>query len=64
MDKSIFGSLFDLNNDGKLDTWEQAAELMFLYDIVMGSSERVTEETDPDLDDLDEDDLGDVFDDD
>ena len=64
MDKSIFGSLFDLNNDGKLDTREQAAELMFFHDIVMGASEGVTEETDLDFDEFDEDDLRDVFDDD
>ena len=57
MDKSIFGSLFDLNKDGKLDTWEQAAELMFFHDIVMGASEGGI---DPELDEFDEDDLDDA----
>ena len=60
MDKSIFGSLFDLNKDGKLDTWEQAAELMFFHDIVMGKSEGEREDTDLDLDEFDEDDLDDA----
>ena len=60
MDKSIFGSLFDLNKDGKLDTWEQAAELMFFHDVVMGTSEEVTEETDLYLDEFDDDDLDDA----
>lgn len=54
MEKSMFGGLFDLNRDGKLDTWEQAAELMFVHDIVMGSSLDVTEEIDLDLEDLDD----------
>ncbi len=57
MVKSIFGSLFDLNKDGKLDTWEQAAELMFFHDIVMGTSEGVT---DFDFDEFDDDDLDDA----
>ena len=26
-DKGLFGGLFDFNNDGKLDTFERAAEL-------------------------------------
>ena len=30
----IFGNLFDLNRDGKLDAFEQAAELGFLAHIM------------------------------
>ena len=30
-DKGLFGGLFDFNNDGKLDTFERAAEIgMFM----------------------------------
>ena len=53
MDKSVFGSMFDLNKDGKLDTWEKAAEMMFFHDIVMGKAEEEREETDFDFDDAD-----------
>lgn len=60
MDKSIFGSLFDLNKDGKLDTWEQAAELIFFHEIVMGAPEGVAKETYLDYDEFDEDDLDDA----
>ena len=57
MEKSVLGGLFDLNRDGKLDTWEQAAELMFIHDIVMGASE---DGVDPEPDEFDEDDLDDL----
>lgn len=64
MDRSIFGSLFDLNHDGKLDTCEQVKELMFLHDIIMGESKDVTVEMDPDLDEFDDYGLEDELDDD
>ena len=34
MTKGIFGDLFDLNNDGRLDIFEQAAEYSFLNQIM------------------------------
>ena len=53
MDKSVVGSMFDLNRDGKLDTWEKAAEMMFFHNIVMGKSEGERGDTDLDFDDID-----------
>ena len=53
MDKSVFGSMFDLNRDGKLDTWEKAAEMMFFHSIVKGKSEGERGDTDLDFDDVD-----------
>lgn len=35
MGKSIFGSLFDFNGDGKMSAFERAAELVFIHDVVM-----------------------------
>lgn len=38
-DKGFFGGLFDFNNDGKLDTFEQAADFgMFMH--MMAESEK------------------------
>ena len=53
MYKSVFGSMFDLNKDGKPDPWEKAAEMMFFHNIVMGKSERERGDTDLNLDDTD-----------
>ena len=53
MYKSVFGSMFDLNKDGKLDSWEKAAEMMFFHDIIKGKSEDEREENDLDFDDTD-----------
>ena len=39
--KGILGDLFDFNRDGKLDSFEQAAELAFLFSMT---------ETEPDHD--------------
>ena len=36
MGKGIFGGLFDINNDGKLNAFERAAEYQFFNDVVMG----------------------------
>ena len=33
-DKGIFGGLFDFNGDGKMDTFEKAAEFSFLMNIL------------------------------
>lgn len=52
-DKGIFGGLFDLNGDGKLDSFEQAADFAFFAslmdeDVLSNASENAA---------LDEDDL-------
>ena len=36
---SIFGNLFDLNRDGKMDSFEKAAELGFLAHITESEQE-------------------------
>ena len=46
MANGIFGDMFDFNNDGNLDAFEQGLELIFL--------EQITKE---DFDDSDNDDL-------
>lgn len=33
-DKGIFSGLFDFNGDGKMDTFEKAAEFSFLMNIL------------------------------
>ena len=40
----IFGNLFDLNRDGKLDAFEQAAELGFLAEMMEEENDNQTEE--------------------
>ena len=50
----IFGNLFDLNHDGKMDSFEKAAELGFLAHITE-SEEEESEEDDYGFDDEDED---------
>ena len=34
MSSGIFGDLFDLNNDGKIDSFESGLEFMFLNDMM------------------------------
>ena len=33
MARGIFGSMFDMNRDGKLDAWERAMEYEFLEEM-------------------------------
>lgn len=47
-DKGIFGGLFDFNGDGKMDTFEKAAEFSMLMHIL--------EEESSDTEDSDEED--------
>ena len=35
MGKGLFGSVFDLNGDGKMSAFEHAAEFLFIRDVVM-----------------------------
>lgn len=47
MARGIFGSMFDMNRDGKMNAWERAMEMAFLEDLEK-------EDNDSDFDDLDE----------
>ena len=38
MANGIFGEIFDLNNDGKLDAFEQGLEFMFLDQLTKDES--------------------------
>ena len=40
----IFGNLFDLNSDGELDAFEQAAELGFLAEMMEENSDNEEED--------------------
>lgn len=44
----LFGDMFDFNRDGKLDSFEQAAEFMFFEEVIMGGND---EESDDDEED-------------
>lgn len=35
----LFGDMFDFNHDGKLDSFEKAAEFMFFEEVIMKDSE-------------------------
>lgn len=39
MSDGIFGGMFDINNDGNLDAFEQGLEFMFLDEISKDSSD-------------------------
>lgn len=40
----IFGSLFDLNRDGKMDSFEKAAELCFFAKVIAPEDEESNED--------------------
>lgn len=40
----IFGDLFDFNNDGELDSFEKAAELGMLMNIIESEEDEETED--------------------
>ena len=46
MTNGIFGDMFDLNNDGNLDVFEQGLEFMFIDELIK------TESDDSDIDDF------------
>ena len=39
MDKGFFGSLFDLNKDGKLDLFERSLDYMAFEELVLNDNE-------------------------
>lgn len=46
MTKGIFVSMFDFNRDGELNSFERAAELQFLHDVILREDDEETDETD------------------
>lgn len=40
----IFGDFFDFDHDGKLDTWEKTAELLFLMDVIKEKNKKDAED--------------------
>lgn len=40
----IFGNLFDLNHDGRMDAMEQAAEMSFLQMMIMEEEQQKDDE--------------------
>ena len=43
MGKGIFGTMFDMNRDGKLDTWERAMEFQFITSMQEEEEDNLTE---------------------
>lgn len=46
----LFGDMFDLNHDGKLDSFERGAEFMFFNDVVTKYTDKESEFDDEDSD--------------
>ena len=44
MTNGIFGDMFDLNNDGNLDAFEQGLEFMFIDELIKSESENLDNE--------------------
>ena len=51
MGKGIFGGMFDFDNSGRLDAFEQAVELQFLNEVAM-SQDNVLSDVGLDCDEL------------
>ena len=62
-DKGIFGGLFDFNGDGKLDSFEKAAEFSFFMEIMSESNKTTSNTTDTFSDNFESSDLEDALDD-
>lgn len=50
-DNGLFGGMFDFNGDGKLDSFEKAAEFSFIMEM-MSESEKTTQNTADDSSDI------------
>lgn len=48
MSSGIFGDLFDLNNDGNIDSFESGLEFMFLNEMMVNDGDDKSEEADID----------------
>ena len=44
MGKGLFGGLFDFNHDGKMDSFEQAAEFQFFNDVVLADEDNASDD--------------------
>lgn len=53
----IFGDMFDFNHDGKLDTFEQAAEFTFLMNMMEEEEKQRKAEQEDEFDDLELDEI-------
>ena len=52
MDKGFFGGLFDMNHDGKLDSFERAMDFMAFEEMVNGSNDSDEDEGEELMDEL------------
>ena len=56
MARGIFGSMFDMNRDGKMSAWERAMEMAFIEDLEKEESDDYDDIDDfeSDFDDIDD----------
>ena len=62
-DKGIFGGMFDFNGDGKLDSFEKAAEFSFFMEMMSESNKTTSNTADTFSDNFESSDLEDALDD-
>ena len=62
-DKGLFGGMFDFNGDGKLDSFEKAAEFSFFMEMMSESKKSVNNTSDVSFDSSDSTDIEDALDD-
>lgn len=61
-DKGLFGGLFDFNGDGKMDSFEKAAEFSFFMEMMSESNKTTSNTTDTFSDNFESSDLEDALD--
>ena len=61
-DKGIFGGMFDFNGDGKLDSFEKAAEFSFFMEMMSESNKTTSNTTDTFSDNFESSNLEDALD--
>lgn len=61
-DKGLFGGMFDFNGDGKLDSFEKAAEFSFFMEMMSESNKTTSNTTDTFSDNFESSDLEDALD--
>ena len=62
-DKGIFGGMFDFNGDGKLDSFEKAAEFSFFMEMMSESKKSTCDTSTVSSDSFDSTDIEDALDD-
>lgn len=60
-DKGLFGGLFDFNGDGKLDSFEKAAEFSFFMEMMSESNKTTNNTADTSSDNFESSDLEDAL---